>query len=128
MLVDWNKKPKKPKINWDKKPHEVRQNKKLKDLGGYLTPASGALDGAKGDRELDGNFKIEQKATDKKSISVKAEYLEKIYKEARQQNKEAALIFSFLSIKGYTPTDWIAIPVDVFKELYKFLKDNGYEF
>lgn len=128
--MDWNKKAEKPKSKvWDKKPHEKRQNKRLdKSIGGYLTPASGALDGAKGDRELDGTIKIEQKATDKKSISIKFEFLEKIFREAKQQGKDPALMFSFLKIKSIAPTDWAAIPVSLFKRMYDFCKDNDFDF
>lgn len=71
---------------------------------------------------------ITHNSTDKKSFSIKAAHLEKIHSEARQQNKEAALLFSFLEVEGYTPTDWIAIPLDLFKEIYDYLKDSGYEF
>jgi len=129
-MIDWSKKPEKPRPQyWQEKPHEKRQNKVLdKSVGGSLTPASGALDGAKGDRELDGNLKIEQKATDKKSISIKFDWLEKIYREARQQGKEPALIFSYLKIKSIAPTDWAVMPVSLFKRMYDFCKDNDFDF
>lgn len=129
-MVDWNKKAERPISNrWGDALHEKRHNKIVgRKIGGDLTPASGAKSGAKGDRELDGNIKIEQKSTDASSISIRHKFLEKIHIEARQQGKDPALIFSFLKEKGHTPKDWIAIPLDVFKQYYDFLKDNGYGF
>jgi len=125
-MVDWDKPAEGPKPhNWDKAPHEKRQNERLdRKLGGKEIPGSGKYSGAKGDRELDGIFKIEEKATDAQSISIRRKFLEKIHTEALQQNKEPALAFSFLTGKGTAPADWIAVPVELFREMYKAYKDT----
>jgi hypothetical protein len=126
-MPDWDKPAEKPAVDrWGKKPHEERQNKRLdKKLGGRAVPGSGRFSGAKGDRELGGLFKIEEKSTDSQSIAIRRKYLEKIYKEAKQQDKEAALAFSFLKGKSPAPSDWIAIPVTLFREMYHCFKESG---
>lgn len=126
-MPDWDKPAEKPKVDrWADKPHEKRQNRKLdRTLGGRAVPGSGRFSGAKGDRELDGIFKIEQKSSDSQSIAIRRKFLEKIYKEAKQQEKEAALAFSFLKGKSPAPSDWIAIPVTLFREMFHCYKEYG---
>ena len=127
MSPDWDKKPKKVAVDRfavDPNSHEKEQNKRLdRSIGGTATPGSGRLSGYKGDRELDGEFKIEEKATRAQSIAIRRKVLEKIYKEARQQNKEPALAISFLEGKSPAPSDWIAIPVELFREMYHVYKE-----
>jgi len=125
-MTDWDRPAEKAKVDrWGKPPHEKQQNRRLdRSLGGEPTPASGRLSGYKGDRELDGMFKIEEKATRAQSIAVRRKVLEKIYKEAKQQDKEAALAFSFLEGKSPAPSDWIAVPVELFREMYQAWKEK----
>ena len=126
-MPDWDKPAEKPAVDrWKQKPHEDRQNRRLdKKLGGSATPGSGRFSGAKGDRELGGLFKIEEKATDSQSIAIRRKFLEKIYEEAKQQDKEPALAFSFLKGKSPAPSDWIAVPVTLFREMYHCFKESG---
>ena len=121
-----DKSPTPPKQHsWERKPHEERQNKRLdKKIGGTITPGSGKYSGAKGDRELDGLFKIEEKATDAQSISIRRKFLEKITIEATQENKEPALAFSFLVGKGVGSPDWVAVPAALFSDMYEAWKDT----
>lgn len=127
-MTNWDKPVGKVKVDRFAKSgtdHEALQNKRLdRKLGGVPIPGSGRFSGAKGDRELDGVFKIEEKATKAQSISIKRSFLDKIYKEARQQDKEPALAFSFLEGKSSGPSDWIAVPVELFREMYEaFIKE-----
>jgi len=128
METNWDKPVGKKKIDRfaiDPHSHEKEQNKRLdKSLGGTPIIGSGKFEGAKGDRELDGLFKIEEKATRAQSIAITRKFLEKIFNEALQQNKEPALAFSFLSGKSPAPSDWIAVPVTLFREMYVAWKEK----
>lgn len=99
---------------------EARVSKKI---GGRLTPASGAMEGAKGDFNLDVNedylFKMECKATNSKSMSLKYEWLCKIRNEALETNRIPALTISFVDPKGRAVPngDHVVIPLWLFTEL-----------
>lgn len=91
-------------------------------LGGELTTASGATDRDKGDVKLERKerkFLIESKSTQKDSMSVKLEWLHKIYQEALETNKTPAFAISFTNDHGIVEKRgvWIAVPELVFKEL-----------
>lgn len=101
------------------KQHGQRAEKKAaKRLKGQLTPASGALDGAKGDFHLK-EFLVENKATEKKSMGLELQWLAKIAQEAVDHGKYPALSMQFVTLDGQPKQDgaWVAIPEYVFKEL-----------
>jgi hypothetical protein len=89
-----------------------------KQLGGRLTPASGAMLGAKGDIDL-GSVLLEAKSTILDSLSVKFDWLDKISKEARSVGKTPALAISFVGVSGkpWPDGEWVMLPRDVFKEI-----------
>jgi len=104
----------------------VTEKRLAKEHGGKLTPASGALDGAKGDWTLDHEaykFRVEGKATGKESMSLKLEWLCKIRNEARETNRVPALTISFVDSMGVPREEWVAIPTWLFKEIF----GNGFE-
>jgi len=68
-----------------KKKSKAQESRTAKEFGGKATPASGALDGAKGDIKTP-YFLIENKFTDKKSYSLKLETWDKIAKEAIKES------------------------------------------
>lgn len=72
------------------KKSQKQEKRGAKSLGGRVTPASGSLDGFKGDVKTDTEL-VEFKRTDKKSLSLKAEWLEKIYMEAWMQGRQPLL-------------------------------------
>lgn len=82
-------------------------------------PASGAMEGLKGDLSND-QFLLEQKVTEKLSISIKYAWLEKISKEALEKGKEPALVFQFVDGTGAAVAkgSWVAIPERLWKELF----------
>lgn len=86
-------------------------------LSGHRQRGSGASDYAKGDVKTD-DFLIECKQTEKKSLSVKGEWLSKITREAMAAGKLPALS---IEIKGtgdrLVEHDWVAVPMSVFKRL-----------
>lgn len=62
------------------------------------------------------DFFIENKRTEKASMSVKREWLDGIREAAKREMKDPALIMTF-EIERRPPEDWIAIPLDVFERL-----------
>jgi hypothetical protein len=89
-----------------------------KQLGGRARPASGAMEGAKGDIDL-GEVLLEAKSTTGASIGVKHSWLAKIGKEARSEGKMPALAVSYVNEDGSPVMDgeWVMIPLHKFKEL-----------
>ncbi len=87
-------------------------------LGGKTTPASGAMDGAKGDIRL-GDFLLESKSTTRDSFSVEYGHLAKIRAEALASDKEAGLTVSFITGNGKSRAsgEWVLLPLSVFREL-----------
>jgi len=89
-----------------------------KTLGGRMTPASGAMLGAKGDIDL-GSVLLEAKSTISDSLSLKFDWLAKISDEARRFGKTPALAISFVSGRGvaFPDGEWVMLPRDVFQEI-----------
>lgn len=89
-----------------------------KQLGGRGRPASGAMEGAKGDIDL-GSFLVESKSTTGKSMSIQFEWLAKIGREARREGKSPALTVVFVTEDGRSVVDgeWCLVPMYVFREL-----------
>jgi hypothetical protein len=89
-----------------------------RQLGGRARPASGAMEGAKGDIDL-GEILLEAKSTTGASIGVKHSWLAKIGKEARSEGKMPALALSYVNEDGSPVMDgeWVCIPLHKFKEL-----------
>lgn len=90
----------------------IQSEKRLsKSLGGRLKPASGALDGAKGDITV-GDTLMEAKSTQKASISIKHDWLLKIAGEALREGKTPALAVSFTDERGiaHRSGEWVMIP------------------
>lgn len=89
-----------------------------RQLGGRSRPASGAMEGAKGDVDL-GQVLLEAKSTTQLSMGVKMDWLAKISREARSEGKTPALAVSFITPDGEPRMDgeWVLIPMHRFKEL-----------
>lgn len=103
----------------------MSEKRVAKSLNGRLTPASGALSGAKGDIHLT-DYLVEAKATEKDSMSVKLAWLTKIAAEARSEGKEPALSISFVTGDGRPVFDgeWVAVPKSVFEEMTRGVLDQ----
>ena len=96
-----------------------RSEKRLeKDFGVKGRPASGAMEGAKGDIDL-GAVLMEAKSTTQESLALKLAWLLKIAHEARSEGKSPALSVSFINEDGKPLLDgeWCLIPMHRFKEL-----------
>lgn len=96
----------------------VAEKRTTKRLGGQLRPASGAMEGAKGDFKTE-QFLVECKSTERDSIALKHEWLGKIAHEARGAGRSPALSITFVDHRGAPVRDgsWVAIPEWLFKEL-----------
>lgn len=103
------------KNNNVKKQSQKNEKTIANKLGGITTPGSGAFTGHKGDIKLD-KFLLELKETNNLSISILADHLMKIRKEAIESGKEGCMIYRFNSVKEL-PKDWILIPMELFKEI-----------
>jgi hypothetical protein len=94
------------------------EKRAAKRLGGRVRPGSGALDGAKGDITVK-KFLIENKAVSTDSISIKLDWLLKIYAESISAGLTPALAFQFVHGSGISElrNRWVMIPEDVFLEM-----------
>ena len=102
-----------------KSSHGKASEKKLaKSIGARLTPASGALDSAKGDMSK-GEFLLESKSTIYDSIKVDWDFLLKIAHEAKFKGKTPVLTISFVTGDGSAKKDgtWAMVPMSVLKDL-----------
>jgi len=78
----------------DKSPKQKSQDQEKRIANkGFVTPASGA-GWTKGDVHQD-NLMIEAKRTDKKGMSVKEEWLEKVFREAAEASMEPCIELDF---------------------------------
>lgn len=93
-----------------------RESRLAKQLGGQVQPASGAIRGFKGDIKLD-DFIMDSKGTIADYLNLKTREFVKITKEALENRKHPAIIFTFERIAQGVSKDWIAIPIEVFAEL-----------
>jgi hypothetical protein len=89
-----------------------------KRMGAVLRPGSGLLDGAKGDYEL-GKFLIENKTSQSASFTVKQAVLHKVYQEALERSKNAAMAFQFINEHGDSEKRdrWVCLPEHLFLQL-----------
>lgn len=85
------------------------------DLGGRTTIGSGNK-GMKGDVQTK-KVMAEAKSTDKKQISLKMEWLEKLVREALEAGMEPVLYIRFLAMQYAGRRDWAVIPAERYKEL-----------
>lgn len=113
------------------KAHEQRT---ARALGGRTTPASGSLDGAKGDVDIEGevfDFLVECKRTSSRSLGLKAMWLNKVTGEAGPlrtpllaiQFDESVMRELWSEQRGrgrideVAEADWVAIPLSAFRRL-----------
>jgi len=91
-------------------------------LPGRATPASGGLEGAKGDHYVD-DYMVEAKATSAASMTLKRDWLDKVSREARSAGKTPALAVTFVTGNGSPRKSgaWVMVPEWRFREL---LEDN----
>lgn len=103
---------------------KVSEQRIGKGLQALMRPASGALDGCKGDMvvNVSANLSllIEAKSTVNHSISLKKEWMDKIRNEAVSEGKCPLITLSFVNKFGGKQdnnSDWVAMPEYVLKAL-----------
>ena len=69
-------------------------------------------------------FTIEHKRTEKKSMSVKAEWLDKIRHRARMEGKSPCVILTYEKLGIQADDDWAMIPLELFNRLKETLDDG----
>lgn len=100
----------------------VSEKRIATSLAARLTPASGAMRGAKSDmkKQVGGRkFQIESKATKNATLGVDLGWLVKVTEEAQSSGAIPALTMSFVDETGKSRPkgDWVAIPLWAFQEL-----------
>lgn len=100
----------------------VAEKQTAKRLGGRTQPGSGAVEGAKGDVVLTAStmqFLLENKATANDSMSIKLDWLLKVYQEALETGRVPALSVQFTALSGKSEKRgrWVMIPEATFQEL-----------
>lgn len=103
-----------------------------KALGGVETVGSGNKgmkgDVWAGDRDAGQRLMVECKATEKRSISVKLDWLEKLVQEAHEAGREPVLAIRFEAMKFAGAKDWAAVPMHRLQELLELearVRKNG---
>ena len=119
--------------NYERSRRSKKHEERLADeLGGRRMRRSGGAYWSESDKNTDDGdlgtpeFHIEAKRTDKKSMGVKKEWLDKVRDGARKFGKDPALILTFEEPNkpSVPPDDWICIPLDVLKRLLRLLEDD----
>jgi hypothetical protein len=126
-------------LKWLENPNyeRARRSRKQEDriaikLGGHRRPRSGGMQWSKHDKTTeDGDlttpeFQVEHKRTDKKSISIKREYLDKVTEGARKFGKDPAVVITFQEPgKPSSPDeDWILVPLEVARRILGYTDDE----
>ena len=107
-----------------KKKKSMKQEDRLaKKLGGIRQKASGAIAGSRGDVRIP-ELLIEAKRTDKKSISIKVDYLENITNEAMAYGLIPAVSIELLNTPPLVAKDWVMVPAEFLRELLDMYRDS----
>lgn len=121
--------PKRPKPKLFEQEHNNKKSKKQEKriankLNGKRQKGSGAIRHHKGDVKTP-DLLLEAKRSDKDSISLKKEWLEKISKEALVSGRVPALAIEFGTADILTAARWIAVPENFFQELMEAYTDEN---
>ncbi len=104
---------------------KASEKKLARKTHGRRQPASGAIDGHKGDVLAYGEtVLLENKSTSKESILVKKEWLAKIDREAFTYRKKPGLCLSFSDMPPGVDAEWIAVPITFFEELIQAWRER----
>lgn len=128
LTLKWLENPNHDRAKRSRKQEDRIANK----LGGRRLPRSGGRHWSKYDKTTDDgdiatpDLHVEHKRTDKKSISVKREWLEKVREGAAKFGKHPALVITFEDpSKPYSqPEDWIMVPLDVARQVFGYDDDD----
>ena len=126
-----DEKPRKVQPKW-MDPNRTKTNKAndtekriAKQLGVKRHAKSGGLKWSKWSKETQNadlkgkKWAYEVKRTDKKSISIKVDWLQEIEKGAQSTGTNPALVITFDALEKTHQADWVLIPLNVFQGLLK---------
>jgi hypothetical protein len=126
-------------LDWLENNNHGRSKKSLKQenrvaqrLGGQRLRRSGGSRWSKDDKNTDDGdigtpeFHIEQKSTEKKSMSIKREWLTKVREGARKFGKDPAVVITFTDENSPSkkPEDWICVPLEVAQRVLGYEDDD----
>lgn len=118
--------------NHDRARRSNKQERRVASrLGGRRIRNSGGARWSRHDYSTDDGdvatpeFHVEQKSTQKKSISVKREWLDKVREGARKFGKDPALVLTFddPNKPAQPPEDWICVPLEVAQRVLGYEED-----
>ena len=103
--------------NKNSKKQAIKEEQRFgKEIGGVAHPNSGAIDGMKGDGSNE-EFTYDHKFTEDKSYILSTTDLNKITREAREQNREPMMGIKFYKgISIGVDSEWVILPLRVAKE------------
>lgn len=98
---------------------DLAERRAARRLGMMRHPASGALEGKKGDMSND-DFVLESKSTVNESFSIKRAVLEKIDREASADGKKPGLLIQFVDGAGNPKMygRWVMVRETDFQEMF----------
>jgi len=99
------------------------QERVAEAMVGRVQPASGAFDGHKGD-VITRFFKLECKTTQFRSLSVKSDWLTKLFIEAERESQLPALAVEFQQLPVAVGKQWVMIPLPVLTRLLLSWEDQ----
>lgn len=85
-------------------------------LDGQRQPGSGVLPHRKGDVTTE-RFLFESKETWTRTLLLSTRDITKIVREAAEAGKEPGLLLTVHTVPRTTPSEWVAVSLDVFVEL-----------
>jgi len=124
-------KPKRFTENYDRFKKSQKHEKRLaKEYGGHRIPRSGGMpwsawnkgQTANGDISTD-HFHIEHKSTERDSIGLKYEWLQKVREGALASMKEPMVIITFVRNVKHID-EWVVVPRDVFDSMMEAGSDE----
>jgi len=96
-------------------------------LAGRTQPASGAFQGHKGD-VITRFFKLECKTTENRSLSIKAAWLDKLWREAEMDDQIPAMAIEFQRLSPVIGKQWALIPLPVLATLLAAWEEREKDF
>ncbi len=112
--------------NTDYKKSQKQEDRLAKKLGGRKQTGSGSKKFNQGDVRMP-EMLTEAKRTDKKSISIKVEYLRKITEEALAYDCVPAVAIEFGDTPKLVDRDWVLIPSAFLRELLDAYRERTEE-
>lgn len=95
-------------------------------IGGIRHVGSGAIKYLKSDASSR-SWQQESKQTEKESLALKLEWLDKISREAKKQDKNPMLFLRFTNVSKFVTvdSDWVVIPARIFRAMDGRCRDAG---